>query len=103
MFSDHRSTNRSLAFFVFISALILYLYTMAPTASFWDPGEVIASSYGLEVNHPPGEPFFILFAHVVSMFLPKRWVAPSINFISVVASAFTVMFLYLIIVLLVRI
>ena len=30
-----------------------YLSTIEPTASFWDCGEFIASSYKLEVGHPP--------------------------------------------------
>jgi hypothetical protein len=102
MFENHRSTNRTLAIFVFISALILYLYTMAPTASFWDPGEFIAAAYGLEVNHPPGAPLFLLVGHLFSMFLPKHLVAPAVNFVSVLTSSLTIMLLYLIIVRLVR-
>ena len=31
----------------------VYLATIEPTASFWDCGEFIASSYKLEVGHPP--------------------------------------------------
>jgi hypothetical protein len=102
MFENHRSTNRTLAIFVFISALILYLYTMAPTASFWDPGEFIAAAYRLEVNHPPGSPLFLLVGHLFSMFLPKNLVAPAVNFVSVLTSSLTIMLLYLVIVRLVR-
>jgi len=102
MFSNHKSTNRTLALFTFLVALILYISTMAPTASFWDPGEFIAVAHGLEVTHPPGAPLFSLLGRLFSMFMPASYVAPSVNFISVLASALTIMLLYLIIVKLVQ-
>jgi MFS family permease len=102
MFSTHKKTNRTLALFTFLASLILYVLTMAPTASFWDAGEFIAVAHGLEVNHPPGAPFYSLLGRLFSMFMPASYVAVSINFISALASALTVMLLYLIIVRLVR-
>ncbi|HYW35572.1 MAG TPA: DUF2723 domain-containing protein, partial [Balneolaceae bacterium] len=102
MFSNHRSLNRALALFVFVAAFVLYLCTMAPTASFWDPSEFIAAAHWLEVNHPPGSPLFLMLGRLFSMFMPKNWVAASVNFISVVSSALTIMLLYLVIIRLVR-
>ncbi|HLR25006.1 MAG TPA: DUF2723 domain-containing protein [Fodinibius sp.] len=102
MFSNHRSTNRTLALITFLAALVLYMLTMAPTASFWDAGEFIAVAHGLQVNHPPGAPFYSLLGRLFSMFMPANYVAVSINFISALSSALTVMLLYLIIVRLVR-
>ncbi|GAA5520795.1 DUF2723 domain-containing protein [Aliifodinibius salicampi] len=102
MFSNHRKTNRALALFTFLASLILYLMTMAPTASFWDAGEFIAVAHGLQVNHPPGAPFYSLLGRIFSMFMPTGYVAASINFISALSSALTVMLLYLVIVRLVR-
>jgi len=102
MFSNHRSTNRTFAIFTFIAALILYMLTMAPTASFWDAGEFIAVGHGLQVNHPPGAPFYSLLGRLFSMFMPTAYVAASINFISALSSALTIMLLYLIVVRLVR-
>ena len=102
MFSNHRSTNRTLALFTFLASLVLYMLTMAPTASFWDAGEFIAVGHGLQVNHPPGAPFYSLLGRLFSMFMPTSYVAVSINFISALSSALTVMLLYLIIVRLVR-
>src|SRR5699024_2670260 len=83
-------------------SLILYVLTMAPTASFWDAGEFIAVAHGLQVNHPPGAPFYSLLGRLFSMFMPAGYVAASINFISALASALTVMLLYLVIGRLVR-
>src|SRR5699024_1399389 len=102
MFSTHSSTNRTLALFTFLASLILYVLTMSPTASFWDAGEFIAVAHGLQVNHPPGAPFYSLTGRLFSMFTPAEYVAASVNFISVLSSALTVTLLYLIIVRLVR-
>ncbi|HEX6983475.1 MAG TPA: DUF2723 domain-containing protein [Balneolaceae bacterium] len=102
MFSNHKSINRSLALTTFFASLILYILTLAPTTSFWDAGEFIAVAHGLQVNHPPGAPFYSLLGRIFSMFMPLSWVAVSINFISALASALTVMLLYLIIVRLVQ-
>jgi len=102
MFSNHKTINRSLALTAFFASLILYCLTLAPTTSFWDSGEFIAVAHGLEVNHPPGAPFYSLLGRIFSMFMPAYFVAVSINFISALTSALTVMLLYLIIVRLVR-
>ncbi|MDZ7774010.1 MAG: DUF2723 domain-containing protein [Balneolaceae bacterium] len=102
MFKDHRTTNKWLALFVFFASLLLYFFTMAPTASFWDAGEFIAVAHGLQVNHPPGAPFYSLLGRLFSMFMPSGYVAMSINFVSALTSALTVMLLYLIVVRLVR-
>lgn len=102
MFSDHKTTNKYLALFAFIVSLVIYTLTLAPTASFWDSGEFIAVAHGLQVNHPPGAPFYSLVGRIFSMFMPAGYVAVSINFISALSSALTIMFLYLIVVRLVR-
>lgn len=102
MFSDHKTTNKYLALFTFLVSLIIYSLTLAPTASFWDAGEFIAVAHGLQVNHPPGAPFYSILGRLFSMFMPTQYIALSINFISALASALTVMLLYLIIVRLVR-
>ncbi len=102
MFSDHKTTNKYLALFTFLVSLIIYTLTLAPTASFWDAGEFIAVAHGLQVNHPPGAPLYSLIGRLASMFMPVEYVAVSINFVSALSSALTIMLLYLIIVRLVR-
>ena len=94
--------DRIVATVVFGYALVLYLATVAPTASFWDAGEFIAIAHGLQVSHPPGAPFFMLVGRLFSMFVPPAYVAFSINLVSVLASALTILLTYLIIVRLVR-
>jgi MFS family permease len=100
---SRKRIDRWTAGFVFLWALTLYLATMAPTASFWDPGERIASVRWLQVMHPPGAPFYMLVGRLFSMLAPSPdTVAWMVNLISVLASAGTVMLTHLIIVRLVR-
>ena len=100
--SSHASKNRLLAGLVFLYSFIIYLLTLAPTASFWDSGEFIAVAHGLQVTHPPGAPLYLLLGRLFSMFAPVEWISWSVNLQSAVASALTVMLLYLIIVRLIR-
>lgn len=102
IFAQHRTRNIFFALVSFFTAFITYVLTVAPTASFWDPAEYIAVSHTLQVAHPPGSPFFSLWGRVFSMFVPPEHVALSINMISVLASSFTIMLLYLIIVRLIQ-
>ncbi|HYE58400.1 MAG TPA: DUF2723 domain-containing protein, partial [Rhodothermales bacterium] len=89
--------------FVFVASLVLYLLTVAPTASFWDTGEFIAIAAGLEVSHPPGAPFYMLVGRLFSMFAPSREsIAFTVNLVSVFSSAFTVLLTHLSIVRLVQ-
>ncbi len=98
IFAQHKTRNIFFATISFLYAFIIYSLTVAPTASFWDPAEYIAISHTLQIAHPPGSPFFAIVGRVVSMFMPTEYVALSINMISVTASSFTIMLLYLIVV-----
>src|SRR5436189_4933917 len=81
---------------IFAIALITYWVTMEPTASYWDCGEFIAVSYKLEVPHPPGAPLFLLLGRMFSFLAMgnTEMVAYWINFCSVLAAAFTSLFLF---------
>ena len=94
--------NRISAAAVFVTAAITYLMTIEPSASFWDCGEFIASSYKLEVGHPPGDPVFQLVARFFTMFTDNMHAAVAVNAMSAVCSALTVFFLYLTIVFLAK-
>jgi ABC-type multidrug transport system fused ATPase/permease subunit len=95
--------NNLLGWTVFMISGIIYLLTLEPTASWWDPGEFIVSAYKLEVGHPPGAPIHIILGRFFSLFAPdKSQAAFMINLMSGLASAATVMLLYWSIVHLVR-
>ena len=95
-------TEKIVAALVFVYSLVLYLLTVAPATSFWDSGEFIAIANRLQVSHPPGAPFYMLVGRLFSMFMPTDLVAISVNLVSVLASAFTVLLLHLVIVRLIR-
>lgn len=93
-----KTTERITALFVFVWATILYLLTVAPTASFWDSGEFIAIANRLQVSHPPGAPFYMLIGRLFSMFVPAAYISLAVNLVSVFASSLTVLLTHLIIV-----
>ncbi len=94
--------NRLTAALVFVISAFTYLSTIEPSASFWDCGEFIASSYKLEVGHPPGNPVFQLFARFFTMFGDKMHAAVLVNAMSALCSALTIFLLYLTLVFLVK-
>jgi len=87
-----------LAFLTFLLSWIVYMNTIAPTVSFWDCGEFIATSYTLGVPHPPGSPLYLLLGRVFSLLPIGNDIAYRVNLMSPLASALAVMFLFLIIV-----
>lgn len=93
---SNKILNRIIAFVVFLVSLIVYLMTVQPTVSFWDCGEFIATSYLLQVPHPPGTPLFLILGRIFSMIPFVDNIGLRVNMISVLSSAFTVMFLYLV-------
>lgn len=96
--------NNLTGWIVFAIAFITYALTVERTASFWDCGEFIACAFKLQVPHPPGAPFFLLIGRLFSLFSfgDLSSVAYWINMVSVLSSAFTILFLFWTITLLVR-
>src|SRR6056297_3701669 len=88
--------NILLGWITFLIAAIVYILTVEPTASFWDCGEFIASAYKLEVGHPPGAPFFMILGRFFTLFAGgnTELVALTMNVLSGLASAFTILFLF---------
>jgi hypothetical protein len=87
--------NNMLGWFAFAVALITYSLTVEPTLSFWDCGEYIATSAKLQIGHPPGAPLFQMIGAFFAMFAtsPDK-VALMVNMMSVFSSAFTILFMF---------
>ena len=94
--------SRVTAAAVFVISAFTYLMTIEPSASFWDCGEFIASSYKLEVGHPPGNPVFQLIARFFTIFTDGEHAAIAVNAMSALCSALTIFLLYLTIVFLAK-
>ncbi len=90
--------NAFVAALVFLISATVYWNTVQPTVSFWDCGEFIACSYILGVPHPPGSPLFIMIGRIFSILPLFGDVALRVNLISVLSSAATAVFGYLIVV-----
>src|SRR6184192_2845998 len=71
---------------VFFAALFLYSWTLAPTVTLTDSGELIVVAQGVGVAHLPGFPLWVILAHLASL-VPLGNIAVRINFSSSVFAA----------------
>jgi tetratricopeptide (TPR) repeat protein len=70
----------------FLVALLLYTWTLAPTVTLTDSGELIVVAQAFGIAHPPGVPLWIILAHLASL-VPFGNVAQRINFSSALFAA----------------
>ena len=90
-----KTWNTILGWLVFLLAFITYSLTVEPTVSFWDAGEYILTSSKLQVGHPPGAPLFQMMGAFFSMFaLEPSQIGWMMNMMSAVSSAFTILFMF---------
>jgi hypothetical protein len=95
---NFKRTNTIIGWLVFGLALLVYVLTLEPWVSYWDCGEFISASYGLQIVHPPGAPLYQMLGRLFSLlaFGNTAHVAFCVNMLSAVASAFCVLFTYFI-------
>jgi len=92
---DFLKWNKILGWVVFAIALVTYMSTVEPTASFWDAGEYISTSAKLQVGHPPGAPLFQMMGAFFSTFASEPdQIALMVNLVSGFSSAFTILFMF---------
>ncbi|OAD45572.1 glycosyltransferase family 117 protein [Polaribacter atrinae] len=93
--ANFKKWNIILGWATFVIALITYYLTLEPTVSAWDCGEYISTSVKLEVGHPPGAPLFQMLGAFFAMFTTDiTHIAKMVNFMSALASAFTILFMF---------
>jgi hypothetical protein len=93
---DFKKWDTILGWISFAIAFIVYAITVEPTGSFWDAGEYISTSAKLQVGHPPGAPLLQMIGAFFAMFAfgdPSK-IALMVNAVSIVSSAFTVLFTF---------
>ncbi len=92
---NFKKWNLILGWGSFLIALITYTLTLEPTVSAWDCGEYISTSVKLEVGHPPGAPLFQMLGAFFAMFTSNAEnIAMMVNFMSALASALTILFMF---------
>jgi hypothetical protein len=78
------------------SVLALYLLTLSPSTAMWDTSEYMAAAKVLGLPHPPGNPLFIMIAHLFGALPLAPTFAQRINVLAAVASAAAAGFWFLI-------
>ena len=93
---NFKRVNNIVGWIVCLIACTVYVLTMEATGSFWDTGEFISSAYKLQVPHPPGAPMFILLGRLFIVLFgdDPQSASRGINFMSAIASGFTILFLF---------
>ena len=87
--------NTILGWLCFLTAAIVYALTAEPAVSFWDAGEYILSASKLNVGHPPGAPLFQMLGAFFSIFaIEPSQIGYIMNLMSGVSSAFTILFMF---------
>ncbi len=94
--NNYKLLNKIFAGVVLLISTVVLFSTVQPSVSFWDPGEFTAAAYYLQVPHPPGSPFFTILGRIFSIVPFVQNLALRVNTISVLASSFSILFLYLI-------
>ncbi len=99
---SYRKINNITGWTIAALAFIVYFISMEQTGSFWDCGEFLACAYKVQVGHSPGAPFFMLLQRFFALFSgtdawlarPSATAAYTINLLSVLSSALTILFLF---------
>ena len=81
-----------------LAAFALYAVTLAPTTSFWDASEYIATAHILGLPHPPGNPLFVVLGKVWTLLLAPTGlsIAVRMNLLAALTSAAATGFLFLV-------
>ncbi|MBI4502616.1 MAG: DUF2723 domain-containing protein [Gemmatimonadetes bacterium] len=79
-----------------VAILVLYVVTIAPSTQFWDTSEYMAAAKVLGIPHPPGNPLFVLMAHVWALLPLASSYALRLNLFAAVTSALASGLLFLV-------
>src|SRR5687767_12015506 len=93
---NFRKVNNITGWAVFFVAFATYFLTREARGSLWDCGEFVASAAKMQLPHPPGAPLFVLLGRFFIILFGDdgRTAANAVNFMSALASAATILFLF---------
>jgi hypothetical protein len=93
---NFRKVNNITGWAVFLIAFLTYFFTKEARGSLWDCGEFVASAAKMQLPHPPGAPLFVLLGRFFIILFGDNpnTAANAVNFMSALASAATILFLF---------
>lgn len=93
---NFRKVNNITGWLIFLVALGTYFLTREARGSLWDCGEFVSSADKLQLPHPPGAPLFVLLGRFFIILFGdnSQTAASAVNFMSAMASAGTILFLF---------
>ena len=93
---NFRKINNITGWAVFFIAFATYFLTREARGSLWDTGEFIACADKMQLPHPPGAPLFVLLGRFFIILFGDNplTAANAVNFMSALASAATILFLF---------
>jgi len=93
---NFRKVNNITGWIIFLIAMATYFFTREARGSLWDCGEFVASADKLQLPHPPGAPMFVLLGRFFIILFGgnTQTAASAVNFMSALASAGTILFLF---------
>ncbi len=91
--NEFKLTGRIVGLSVFFISFAAYLFTLAPTITYWDSGELTVGAFSLGLPHPPAYPIFCMLGHLFT-WLPFGSVGYRVNLQSAFFGAATVYLLY---------
>lgn len=93
---NFRKVNNITGWLIFLVALGTYFLTREARGSLWDCGEFISSADKVQLPHPPGAPLFVLLGRFFIILFGDnaQQAASAVNFMSAMASAGTILFLF---------
>ncbi|MDO8445600.1 MAG: DUF2723 domain-containing protein [Deltaproteobacteria bacterium] len=74
----------------------LFLFTLHPSITAGDSGEISAAAFSLGIPHPSGYPFYVIIAKLFTLALPFGNIAYRVNMVSAIFGALTCMMVYMI-------
>lgn len=91
---NFKKVNNITGWVVCAIACTVYILTMEATASLWDAGEFISSTFKMQVPHPPGAPLFVILGRIFIVLFGGDNPAKAVNLLSALCSGFTILFLF---------
>lgn len=93
---NFKKVNNLTGWAVFLISLATYMLTREARGSLWDCGEFVATAKNMGMPHPPGAPVFVLLGRLFIILFgdDPLTAANAVNFMSALASAATILFLF---------